>query len=264
MKIREIKAKSIMVKSAIPGSDFVINPYTGCMHGCVYCYARFMKRFTDHKELWGRFVDVKVNGPELVPEKWKGGSILLSSVTDPYQPLEMKYEITRKILEKLVSFQPDLCVLTKSDLVLRDVDILKRFRRCMVGFSVSVMDENIRREVEIGAPTVERRVDALRMLKESGLRNFLFISPILPEVTDWKEIISRTKDFVDEFWFENLNVKGDNWPYIKSWLKSRYPHLLEKYERIYFTRNDYWRGVEKDIKIFCEKNGLEYKIYFHH
>ena len=134
MKIKKIKAKSIIVKSNLPEGDFVINPYIGCQHGCKYCYARFMKRFTGHTEPWGSFVDVKINAPDLIPKdtnKYKNKSIVISSVTDPYQPIERKYKLTRKILEKLVPFQPHLNLITKSDLVIRDIDLFKQFKNCL-------------------------------------------------------------------------------------------------------------------------------------
>lgn len=145
MRIKEIKAKSIISESGLPGSDFVINPYIGCVHGCIYCYAVFMKRFTNHVEPWGKFLDVKVNAGDLVPKtmKCKHKSIFISSVCDPYQPAEKKYRLMRKILPKLIDLEPDLCILTKSDLVLRDIDLIKRFNNCEVGFSLSCLDEEI-------------------------------------------------------------------------------------------------------------------------
>ncbi|MEK6816502.1 MAG: radical SAM protein, partial [Nanoarchaeota archaeon] len=137
-KVKEIKANEIIVKSNLPDADYVINPYVGCTHSCLYCYARFMKRFTGHTEPWGKFIDIKVNAPGLIPaetSKYRGKSIFLSSVTDAYQPLERKYQLTRKILWKLIPMQPDLSILTKSDLVLRDIDLLKQFKGCEVGFT---------------------------------------------------------------------------------------------------------------------------------
>ena len=148
MKIKEIKAKSIITKSAL--ADYVINPYTGCMHGCIYCYARFMKRFTNHPEPWGDFVDVKINAPDLIPEKtdkYKNKTILMGSVTDAYHPIEIKYKLTRKILEKLIPLQLDLNILTKSDLVLRDIDLLKKFKNLLVTFSLSFLDEKYRKQL---------------------------------------------------------------------------------------------------------------------
>jgi DNA repair photolyase len=101
LRIREIKAKTIITKSGLD-VDYVINPYVGCLHGCIYCYARFMKRFTNHHEPWGKFLDVKINASELIPKnskKYKGKAIMISSVTDPYQPAERKYKLMRGILE---------------------------------------------------------------------------------------------------------------------------------------------------------------------
>jgi DNA repair photolyase len=140
MEMREIKAKSILTKSNLPDADYVINPYVGCTHSCIYCYARFMKRFTGHKEEWGKFVDVKINAPELIPEKtlkYKNKFIFLASVTDAYLPLEIKYQLTRKILEKLIPLQPNLGVQTKSDLIIRDIDLLKQFKKCEVGITIT-------------------------------------------------------------------------------------------------------------------------------
>ncbi len=267
MKIKKIKAKSIIAKSGLPDSDFVINPYVGCMHGCIYCYARFMKRFTKHHEPWGKFLDIKINSPDLIPEKtnkYKNKSITISSVTDPYQPMERKYKLMRRILENLIPLQPNLCVMTKSDLIIRDIDLLKKFKRCVAGVSLSLLNDNIRKEVEPLASSIERRIDAVKELKKAGISTFIFISPIFPELTKWKEIINQTKKFADEFLFENLNIRATNWLDIKRWLKTNHSDLLEKYEEVYFTKNDYWINVEKEIKSFCNKNKLYFSIYFHH
>jgi len=283
LKIREIKAKQILTKSGLD-VDYVINPYVGCQHGCIYCYARFMKRFTNHHEPWGKFVDVKINAPELIPQntkKYKNKSIMISSVTDPYQPIERKYKLMRGILEKLIPLEPDLCILTKSDLLLRDIDLFKKFKNCQVGVSLSLLDDKIRKEVEPLANSVERRINAVKQLKMAGISNFIFISPILPELThstrastelsrmssghaDWKKIIEKTKDFVDEYWFENLNLYPSLRQNIFQWLKNYHPELIKKYQEIYFTKNDYWREVENEIKDYGKKNNLNFKIYFHH
>lgn len=144
LKIKEVQAKGIIVKTNLPGADFVINPYTGCRHSCIYCYAEFMKKYTGHDEKWGTFIDVKINAPDLIESKGKlaGEIIFLSSVTDPYQPIEAKYQLTRKILERLVEEDVKIDILTKSALVTRDIDILKEFTFVpTVGISVSTIDE---------------------------------------------------------------------------------------------------------------------------
>ncbi len=267
LKIREIKAKSIITKSGLPGSDYVINPYVGCLHGCIYCYARFMKRFTNHKEPWGKFLDVKINAIDLVPKdttKFKGKSIGISSVTDAYQPIERKYKLMRGILKKLVPLEPNLWILTKSDLIIRDIDLISQFKNCIAGVSLSILDDKIKKEVEPLSSSAEKRIEAVKELKKAGIRTEIFISPIFPYLTDWKGIVEKTKDFVDEFWFENLNLYPNLQYNIFQWLKNYHPELVKKYKEIYFTKNDYWEKVEKEIKDYGKKNNLNFKIYFHH
>lgn len=267
MELREIKARSIITKSNLPDADYVINPYVGCMHSCVYCYARFMKRFTGHVEPWGKFVDAKINASELIPEKtvkYKDQSIFLSSVTDPYLAFEHKYKLTRKILEKLIPLGPNLGIQTKSDLITRDIDLLKHFKHCEAGLTITSADDNIRKEVEPYASSVEKRIEALKKLKTAGIKTYVFIGPIFPFLTDWKNIMRRTKKYANFYMLENLNIRGSVWNSIKMWLKAKHPELLQKYEEIYFTKNNYWDSVEREIKDFCQKNKITCRIYFHH
>lgn len=266
-KIKEIKAKSIITKTDLPEGDFVINPYTGCMHNCKYCYARFMKRFTGHTEPWGSFVDVKINAPDLIPEdtkKYEDKSITIGSVCDPYQPIERKYKLTRKILEKLIPLQPHLDLITKSDLVIRDTDLFKQFKDCIIALSFSSLDDKIRKELEPLASSVNRKINALKKLHKTGIQTALFVSPIFPEITDWKALINKTKPFVDEYWFENLNLYPSVRDEIFNFLRKNRPKLEEKYKQIYSKNNNYWNIEENRIKEFCEKNKISYKIYFHH
>ncbi|MBI4447693.1 radical SAM protein [Candidatus Woesearchaeota archaeon] len=267
MKISEIQASSIITKSNLPDADYVINPYVGCMHTCLYCYARFMKRFTGHTAEWGKFVDAKLNAPDLISAntaKYRGKSIFLSSVTDAYLPLERKYLLTRKILEKLIPLEPNLGVLTKSDLVLRDIDLLKQFKNCEVGFTLATLDDDLRKEIEPFTSPVQNRIKALEKLKEAGIKTHVFIGPILPFLTDWKNIILETNHCSDFYMFENLNVAGSIWDSIQKWLKMKHPELFEKYRLIYFSENDYWAKAEEEIKKFCKEKKVDYKIYFHH
>ncbi|GAF67208.1 unnamed protein product [marine sediment metagenome] len=226
-----------------------------------------MKRFTGHTEPWGEFVDVKINAPDLIPadtNKYKGKSIAIGSVTDPYQPLERKYKITRKILKKLIPLQPHLDILTKSDLVLRDIDLLKQFKHCVVGISLSFLDDKVRKELEPLAPPTDRRINTLKELYKAKIQTAAFISPIFPELTGWQEIINRTKGFVDEYWFENLNLYPSIRGNVYDFLRKHRPNLVEKYKEIYSKDSDYWREEEKKIKEFCRKNKINCRIYFHH
>lgn len=266
MKIKEILSASILVKSKLPDSDFVINPYIGCSHACKYCYAKFMCKFSGHVgQEWGSFVDVKINSVDLLPCKksLKGKNVTFGSVTDPYQPTECKYQLTRNLLEKLIPLEPTLYVITKSKLIVRDIDLLKNFRDCTVAVSLSLLDENIRKLVEPASSSAEQRMEALKKLYDSGITTVLFISPIFPYLTDWEILIERTKKFISEYWFENLNI----YPYVKNdiekFLISVDPKLISLYKSVFKKNNSYWFSEKEKIENFCNRNKLRFKIYFH-
>ena len=265
MKIEFREAKSIITKSNIPSIDFVINPYTGCQHGCIYCYAEFMIRFTGHKgEKWGQFLDIKTfDLDKIKPQKYVGKRILLSSVTDPYLPLEKKYQNTRKILEKLTGTIAEISILTKSKLVVRDIDLFKQFKNIRVGISINTLDENFSRIIERAASKPMDRLDALKKISEAGISTYVFISPFFPELTDFKAIIEESIDFTDNYIFENLNFRPNNIPRIMSVIKENHPKLLSKYKDIQKDPN-YWDEVESNIRFYCEHKNLNYKIQFHH
>lgn len=267
MIIKEIQAKSIITKSNLPESDFVINPYIGCTHACIYCYARFMKRFTGHNEPWGEFIDVKINAPDLIPKdlkKYSGKSIVVGSVTDPYQRAEEKYKITRQILARLVSFPSRIDIITKSDLVVRDIDLLKQFKDLTVAFSLAISDDIIRKRLEPNTSAVKGRIKALKVLHQNNIRTAVFISPIFPLLSDWKKVILATREYADEYWFENLNIYPSVRDNIHNFFKNNFPELIDKYREIYRDEKKYWDGVESEIRVFCKKEGVDYKIYFHH
>lgn len=267
MIVKEITAKNIISKSNLPSADYVINPYVGCSHACIYCYARFMKRFTNHEEEWGKFVDVKTNAVELVPDKldkYKGKKFFISSVTDPYLHYEKEYKLTRRVLEKLIDIEAQIDIQSKSDLIIRDIDLIKQFKNCKAGITITTLDDKVRREVEPYTASVEKRLKALEVLNEAGIFTYVFIGPIFPHITDWKAIIEKTKSYVNEFVFENLNIKGSVWNDIAKWLKQKHPELLGKYNDIYFGKSDYWKTEEAQISAYCLENGISHRIYFHH
>ena len=181
--IKEKRAKSILSKSGISGIDYCINPYTGCTHGCKYCYATFMKRFTGHMEAWGSFVDVKINAPEVLQRQLKNaarGNVMVSSVTDPYQTIENQFKLTRRCLEVLLAYQFPVSILTKSSLVLRDLDLIKKFKEIEVGITITTDDDEIRKIFEPNAPSIESRIHALKELSQNGIKTYAFIGPLLP------------------------------------------------------------------------------------
>jgi DNA repair photolyase len=265
MKIDFREAKSIITKSNIPSIDYVINPYTGCQHGCIYCYAEFMIRFTGHKgDKWGQFLDIKTfDLNKIKPERYKGKVILLSSVTDPYLPLEKKYQNTRKILEKLVETEAEISILTKSKLVVRDIDLFKKFKNIRVGISISVLDGEFARVVERAASNPLDRLDAIKQISKAGIETYTFISPFFPEITNFKAIVREFKDYTDRFLFENLNFRPHNIPRIMRIIEEYYPRLLSKYKEIQ-KDSTYWDILEQEITNYCQQENLNYEIEFHH
>lgn len=215
MTVKEVQCKSALVRSGIPGVDYVINPYTGCAHACVYCYAAFMCRFSGHSEPWGSFVDAKVNIPQVLAKELspstkvrnlKHGSVMLSSVTDPYQPAEQRYALTRGCLEVLARTNLDITgsprfsvsILTKSDLILRDTDVLEQIPGISIGFTVTTPSDSVARLFEPGAPSPSRRFAALDRLAAMGFETWGFFGPVLPGYSDTpqavKEVLQRFKD----------------------------------------------------------------------
>jgi DNA repair photolyase len=181
MIVKEIRAKTILSKSQI--YDYALNAYVGCQHNCAYCYARFMKRFTGHREQWGEFVDVKINAAELLVRevrKKRKGIVWISGVCDPYQYAEEKYTLTGRCLEILVESGWPVTVQTKSPLVLRDIGILKRSADAEVGFTITTADEKVRQIFEPCAPPVEKRIEALGILHAEGIRTYVMVAPMLP------------------------------------------------------------------------------------
>jgi DNA repair photolyase len=197
MIVREREAKSILSKSRI--NDYALNAYVGCQHNCIYCYAKFMKRFTGHREPWGDFVDVKINAPELLArevKKKKKGGVWISGVCDAYQPLEKKYELTGRCLDILVENGWSFTVQTKSPLVLRDIELLKKAADCEVGFTITTADEKVRKIFEPGAPPLVQRVEALETLHAEGIKTFAMIAPLLPGAEGLVDTLKRSVDHV--------------------------------------------------------------------
>jgi DNA repair photolyase len=187
LDVTEISTKSALVRSRIPGVDYVINPYLGCAHGCRYCYAVFMRKYShQHRTAaWGTFVEVKTNLPEVLlaelrRKKGPPGRALLASVCDPYQPVEGRFRLTRRCLEILRGHGWGIDILTRSPLVTRDIDLLSAAPRVTVGLSIPTDDDAVRKILEPQAPPIGARLSALRQLHEAGIPTWVFIAPMLP------------------------------------------------------------------------------------
>lgn len=256
--IKKIDVRSILTKSNIPVTDYAVNPYIGCTHACKYCYACFMKKFTGHTEDWGNFLDVKIWKQIKNPARYSGKSFFMSSVTDPYNPQEEIYRRTREFLETFKGVDINLSLQTKSDLILRDLDLIKTFKNIRVGFSINTLNENFRADMD-NAASIERRLNAMKILHAEGIRTTCFISPIFPGITDVTAIIDTAKNFCNLVWLENLNLRGNFKPTILKYVREKYPELSPLYDEIYCKKNPrYWFELHKIIEDYAAKNNLEY------
>lgn len=266
--VREVSCKTTLNPSAI--SDYCLNCYTGCGHGCVYCYARFMQRFRPHPEPWGAFVDVKVNAVEVLQRQVKRlrpGEVFTSSVCDGWQPIENKYELTRGCVRLLLDHGFRVNVLTKSALVLRDLDVLLR-GRARVAVTVTTLDEGLRRLWEPGASGVEQRFAVLQEARLAGLETGVMFGPLLPYLSDDQDsiegLLERAAELeVDVIWVDGLNPRPKVWESVKGLLAREFPHLRDRYGRILFSgpaRAAYLRDLRERVACAAAKIGLSDRV----
>jgi len=208
MKISYIKTKSILNKSKIGGIDYTINPYIGCEFACKYCYASYLSNLVEEdNDKWGQFVYVKENTIELLQKElgkmilnYQTPSIMLSSATDPYQYIEAKEKLTRRILKTFIDFKfkGRVRCLTKSPMILRDVDLLGDLKNLTISFSICHNNKKIKSFFEPNTPTISSRFNALKILNMKGFRTCVFIAPILPyyenHIEELEDLFKKIKD----------------------------------------------------------------------
>ena len=247
MIVRETQAKAILSVSRV--YDYALNPYTGCEHACSYCYARFMKRFTGHREPWGEFVDAKMNAPDLLAVeivKKKRGTVWVSGVCDAYQPLEARYRLTRDCLAILVEAGWPVRIQTRSSLVLRDTDILEKAQDLEVGLSVTTADDSVRLLFEPRAPAIAERLRTLDELHKAGVRTFAMIAPMLPGAGDLPALLAGKVDYV---LVDRMNYDYGNWVYRKH-------GLLEQRSDGFFSR------TAEEISVAFATLGIPCRVVF--
>ena len=247
MIVKEICAKTILSKSKV--LDYTINPYIGCEHGCTYCYARFMKRFTGHKERWGEFVDVKVNAPSLLQSEIKrkrAGRVWISGICDPYQPLEKKYELTRGCLEILSRHGWPVTIQTKSPLLLRDIELFEGFIDVEVTVTIATADENIRQIFEPKAPSIRERIEALEKLHSKGIKTSAMIAPMLPKA---EGLANELRGKIDSVLIDRMNYHYADWVYRK--------HKLE-----HAMTENFFTQKKIELANAFRKEGIPYRLLF--
>lgn len=271
MQVAKVRAKNILTRSKIGSGGYAINPYVGCPHGCIYCYAEFVRGVTGHEEAWGEFLDVKdFDMASLVKfaASHGGERVFVSSVTDCYNPYEARFGLTRKVLETLAGSDVNLQILTKSSLVTRDIDLLQTMPNVRVGVSLSVIDEKLRRMLEPRASSVAARITAIKKLRAAGVKTYIFVAPIFPQITPVFDIISRYGDAADEIWFDRLNLYPNFRDKILAFVGRNFPALLPLYKQIYlFGEDGYFERLAGEIRLaarekFGSESGERVRIFF--
>lgn len=249
--LRETVCKSALVKTGIPGYNYCLNPYTGCAHACRYCYAETILRFRREAVRWGEYVAAKVNFPEVFAHELERrhrplGRVLFGTVTDVYQPAEAQYGLTRACLEALAELQPEaeVTILTKSDLVRRDTDVLKRLQNCSVGFTITLVDDEAAALFEPGAPLPSARLKAARDLSTSGIGVWVFIAPLLPGVGDappaLENLLTALKaSGVAEVYVDPLNPYPAAVEHLRTLYQARFPLAARYLEDYLHHRREY-------------------------
>ena len=237
--VRETVCKTILNGSGL--SDYSLNCYTGCPHACVYCYVRFMQRFHPHDEPWGAFVDVKVNAVEVLKRQLRRaepGSVFISSACDGWQPIEAQWRLTRRCCELLLERGFRLHVLTKSRLVLQDLDLFAG-RPVQLGITLTTLDDRLSELWEPGAASVQERIEVIEAARRAGLETGIMFGPLLPFLSDSQDAIDALLEQaaalgVGRIWVDALNLRPRVWPAVAELLRAEFPQLWQPYRKILF------------------------------
>ena len=246
----EAEAKTIINK--VPGNylpfNYTINPYRGCSHACSFCFARSTHRFLDMNagDDWQTKIVVKVNAPEvlrreLMAKKWKGDPVAMGTNTDPYQRAEGKYRLMSGILRVLVEFRNPFSILTRSPLILRDLELLgegSKVAQVGAALSVPTLDTDVWRRSEPGTPHPRKRIDAVKRLNEAGIPTGVMVAPVLPGISDSpQQLMDVVKAAVDAGATHVTPILLHLRPVVREeymgWLQAEYPGLVTRYEDVY-------------------------------
>lgn len=268
--LRETQARSILNKSGVPGIDYTINPYVGCQHACLYCYADFMGRFSGHREPWGSFVDAKINAPEVLARQLRRtqpGCVSLSTVTDPYQPIEARYRLTRRLLEQFAGTDFQVSVLTKSSLVVRDLDVLRQISQVEVGFSLTALDPAIACQFEPGASSPKERLKGMRDLSEAGISTWLFIAPALPYFADTDQtlgalFIAAKQAGARSVLVDSFQFYPKPWSRVRALLESKFAKLVPLYQEVRRNPVPFRLSLRQRVETLASMHGLPARCAF--
>lgn len=266
--IRETPCKTVLGKSGI--TDYSLNCYGGCTHACAYCYARFMQRFHPHEEPWGGYVDVKGNAVEVLERQLRRtppGEVFVSSACDGWQPLEKERRLTRECCRLLVQHGFQVNALTKSALILRDLDTFEG-TSAQIGITVTTLDQHLVSLWEPHASPVEDRLRILQEAHNAGLRTSVMFGPLLPFLSDDYDsihgLLERAASLhVDQIWIDALNPRPMVWESVAALLDMHFPELHERYCRVLFSapvRQAYLKGLRERVVLAAKRLHIGEKV----
>lgn len=274
----EVRARSIV--NRVPGAsrmpfEWTVNPYRGCTHACVYCFARKTHSYLDLDTGLGfdSQIVVKVNAPELLrthlgSRRWHGEHIAMGTNVDCYQRAEGRYRLMPGIIAALRDHANPFSILTKGTLILRDLDLLKQAAEVTdVGISVSVgfVDQELWRTVEPGTPAPERRLDVVRALSEHGIGCGVLMAPVIPFLSDHPAQLRATVRSIAAAGATSvtplvLHLRPGAREWFMAWLERRHPHLVRRYERLYaegaYAPKWYQRRITRQVHELAQEYGI--------
>jgi DNA repair photolyase len=246
----------------LKGFTYQLDPYIGCEHLCYYCYALnqaetdWTEEILMHQDIIGQLSrELSALEPQNIYMGWN---------TDPYQPLEKVHQQTQQVLELLAHRGFSVSILTKSDLVVRDIELLLKMPEPSVGFSIAFQDEGVRQRFEAKAPPNARRIAALRRLREAGIRTYVLICPVMPFITDVEALIEMVAPHADTIWIYALSMGAErdkNWQNVMGILDRHFPGLTEQYRQIAFSAaHPYWAKLRRELEEIQRESRLDLRI----
>jgi DNA repair photolyase len=242
---------------------WTVNPYRGCSHSCHYCFARAYHAYLDLGvgDDFSSKIVVKTNVAdvlrrELASTRWSGEAIAMGTATDPYQHCEGRYRLTRAVVETLADFENPLSILTKSTLIVRDLDVFRRLERVAdvsVSMSVGTLDERVRRVVEPGTPPAQRRLEILARFADAGIRTSVLVAPVLPGLTDDAEHLDEVLAACAAAGVRSasaivLHVRPGIRDHFMPWMRRTYPWLYPRYVELYGKRTYAPRSYQTEVE----------------
>jgi len=267
VKVSEVKCRTALSRSGLSHLDYSLNPYRGCEHGCLYCYAPAVLHYEGNAP-WGCFVEARTNIPVVLAHELRRlpkGTVGVGTVTDPYQPAEQKYRLTRHCLEQLLHKQWPVCVQTKSKNVVEDIELLRSFDNAEVGLTITGHDDGERRCFEPGASSVDERIEALGKLGSAGVATFVFFGPVLPgSVGDDRELGELFRKLAaakaGNVLVDRLRVHPGVWDRLRPAVLERHPGLAGAYEEVLFGSSDDYERLLMDIVEIARSSGLSARL----